>query len=62
MPLMRAIDPAVFVEFKRWIATAASNRPASKRSHDLLQADIVAALLKDDLLPAAYGAAQFGAA
>ena len=50
MALVRTIDPAVFVEFKRWMATAASNRPASKRRRDLLQADIVEGLLKDGLL------------
>ena len=50
MALMRTIDPAVFVSFKRWMAAKAQNRPAQKRRRDVRQADIVEGLLKEGLL------------
>ena len=60
MALMRTIDPAVFVSFKRWMAANALNRPAPKRRRDVRQADVVEALLREGLvltrvLPAAPG-------
>jgi hypothetical protein len=50
MALMRTIDPAVFVSFKRWMAENAQNRPEQKRRRDARQADIVEGLLKEGLL------------
>jgi hypothetical protein len=50
MTLMRTIIPEAFIEFKRWMAGKASNRPASKRRRDLHQATIVQALLDEGLL------------
>jgi len=50
MALMRTIDPAAFVEFKRWMAAAAPNRLKAKRRRDALQADIVQQLLDEGLL------------
>lgn len=50
MALMRTIDPAVFVSFKRWMADNAQKRPELKRRRDVRQADIVEALLKEGLL------------
>jgi hypothetical protein len=38
------------VEFKRWLANEAPHREAAKRRRDLLQADIVQALLDQGLL------------
>lgn len=59
MALMRTIDPAAFVEFKRWMASAARNRPEPRRRRDALQASIVQQLLDEGLLlsgrPAAPG-------
>ena len=57
MALMRTIAPAAFVEFKRWMSTSASHRPAAKRRRDALQADIVQKLLDEGLLVAAEAAA-----
>ncbi|MDP3709544.1 MAG: GSU2403 family nucleotidyltransferase fold protein [Polaromonas sp.] len=50
MALMRTIDPAVFVSFKRWMADNAQNRPEIKRRRDVRQADIVEGLLREGLL------------
>ena len=50
MAMMSTIAPATFVEFKRWMAKSAPNRPEPKRRRDLRQADIVAALLSQGLL------------
>jgi hypothetical protein len=50
MALMRTIAPRTFVEFKRWMAESAPQRPQLKRRRDLLQADIVQALLDEGLL------------
>lgn len=52
MALMRTVDPAVFVNFKRWMADKAQNRPEIKRRRDVRQADIVDHLLKEGLLQA----------
>ena len=51
MALMRTIGPVVFVEFKRWMATSATHRPAAKRRRDQVQAEIVQNLLDEDFLP-----------
>ncbi len=51
MALMRTIDPAVFVSFKRWMSGKA-DRPESKRRRDARQADIVDTLLSEGLLRA----------
>ena len=53
MALMRTIAPASFVEFKRWMATKAPQRPEAKRRRDLRQAAIVQKLLEDGVLVAA---------
>ena len=53
MALMRTIAPASFVEFKRWMAKAALNRPEPKRRRDTRQAEIIQALLDGGLLAAA---------
>jgi hypothetical protein len=50
MAVMRTIDPAVFVDFKRWMAEKAPNRPESKRRRDARQAAIVESLLNEGLL------------
>ena len=50
MALMRTIDPAVFVSFKRWMAENALNRPEPKRRRDVRQADVVEGLLREGLL------------
>jgi hypothetical protein len=50
MALMPTIDPRVFVEFKTWLATEASDRPAIKRRRDGQQAAIVQTLLDESLL------------
>ena len=50
MALMRTIAPASFVEFKRWMAKGAVNRPEPKRRRDARQADIVQTLLDEGLL------------
>lgn len=50
MTLMRTIAPESFVEFKRWMAKHAPQRPEAKRRRDLLQADIVQRLLDEGLL------------
>lgn len=49
MALMRTVAPAVFVEFKRWMAKQ-ETRPAQKRRRDALQADIVQQLLDEKAL------------
>ena len=48
--LMRTIDPAVFVSFKRWMAGNVQNRTAPKRRRDVRQADIVERLLGEGLV------------
>jgi hypothetical protein len=50
MTLMRTIAPETFVEFKRWMAEQAPNRPEAKRRRDRRQADIVQSLLDEGLL------------
>jgi hypothetical protein len=50
MALMKTIAPATFVEFKRWMAESAPQRPQAKRRRDLRQAAIVQALLDEGLL------------
>lgn len=50
MTLMRTIAPGPFIEFKRWMAAHAVNRPEAKRRRDIRQADIVQHLLDDGLL------------
>jgi hypothetical protein len=50
MTLMRTISPATFVEFKRWMASNAPQRPESKRRRDRRQAEIVQSLLDNGLL------------
>ena len=50
MALMRTIGPAVFVEFKRWMAGKAQHREQAKRRRDLRQADIVEKLMAEGLL------------
>lgn len=50
MTLMRTVDPATFVEFKRWMAASAPNRPEPKRRRDRRQADIVQSMLDNGLL------------
>lgn len=52
MAMMRTIDPQAFVDFKRWMASSASQRPAARRRRDALQADIVQELLDEGLLMA----------
>lgn len=56
MTLMRTIAPEAFVEFKRWMAEKAPQRPEPKRRRDLRQAAIVQALLDERLLVAKAGA------
>ncbi len=51
MGLMRTVAPATFVEFKRWMAAQAPNRPEPKRRRDRRQADIVQSLLDTGQLP-----------
>lgn len=48
--LMRTIAPAAFVEFRRWMASKAPQRPEAKRRRDLRQAEIVQKLLDEGLL------------
>ena len=50
MALMRTIDPAVFVSFKRWMAANTQNRPEPKRRRDVRQAEIVEGLLREGLV------------
>ena len=50
MAMMRTISPAVFVEFKRWMAEEAPQREPAKRRRDLLQAQIVQELMDQGLL------------
>lgn len=50
MAVMRTVAPAVFVEFKRWMAAEAQGREPAKRRRDSLQADIVQKLLEDQLI------------
>lgn len=50
MAIMRTIAPAAFVEFKRWLATKAKDRPPLKRRRDQRQAEIVQSLLDEGLL------------
>lgn len=50
MALMRTIDPAVFVSFKRWMAESAQNRQEPKRRRDVRQADVVEGLLREGLV------------
>lgn len=55
MTLMRTIAPETFVQFKRWMADKAPDRPEPKRRRDQRQADIVQALLDDGLLVSQAG-------
>lgn len=55
MALMRTIAPEAFVEFKRWLAEKAPQRPESKRQRDRRQAAIVQALLDEGLLVSQAG-------
>ena len=50
MALMRTVDPKVFVDFKRWLAAKAPDRPADKRQRDARQADIVENLINESRL------------
>lgn len=50
MTQMRTIAPETFVEFKRWMAASARQRPEPKRRRDLRQADIVQKLIDEGLL------------
>lgn len=50
MAMMHTISPAVFVEFKRWLASRARHREPIKQRRDTLQADIVQGLITDGLL------------
>jgi hypothetical protein len=45
MALMRTVAPATFVEFKRWMATQAKDRPKVRQVRDERQAEIVQWLL-----------------
>ncbi len=56
MTLMRTVAPATFVEFKRWMAARAPQRPEAKRRRDRRQADIVQSLLDTGLLVPEAGA------
>jgi len=58
MTLMRTIIPKAFVEFKRWMADKASNRPVPKRRRDRHQATIVQALLDEGLLQEEFSAVK----
>jgi len=55
MTLMRTIVPEAFVEFKRWMAEKAPQRPEPKRRRDRRQAAIVQALLDEGLLVSQAG-------
>jgi len=50
MAMMRTISPAIFVDFKRWMAEKAPAREPLKRNRDRRQADIVQGLLDQGLL------------
>ncbi len=50
MTTMRTIEPKAFVEFKRWMANQAPDRPEPKRRRDRRQADIVQSLIDGGLL------------
>jgi len=52
MALMSTIEPAIFQQFKTWLANEAPDRPAIKRRRDAHQARIVQALLDDGQLVA----------
>ncbi len=51
MALMRTIAPRNFIDFKRWMADEAPQRPEPKRRRDRRQAAIVQAMLDQRLLP-----------
>ncbi len=55
MTLMRTIVPEAFVEFKRWMAEQAPQRPEPKRRRDRRQATIVQTLLDEGLLMSQAG-------
>jgi len=55
MALMRTIAPEAFVEFKRWMAEKAPQRPEPKRRRDRRQAAIVQKLLDEGLLMSQAG-------
>lgn len=55
MTLMRTIVPEAFVEFKRWMAEKAPQRPEPKRRRDRRQATIVQTLLDEGLLMSQAG-------
>ena len=50
MTLMRTIAPETFVEFKRWMAAQALQRPDAKRRRNRRQADVVQSLMDAGLL------------
>lgn len=50
MARISTISPRSFVEFKRWLADKAKNRPEPKRRRDQRQASIVQHMLDDGLL------------
>jgi hypothetical protein len=50
MAMMHTISPATFVEFKRWMAAHARQRPDAKKRRDALQAGIVQRLMDEHLL------------
>ena len=56
MAMMHTIATGTFVDFKRWMAESAPQRPEPKRRRDASQADIVATLLAQGLLPATTAA------
>jgi hypothetical protein len=60
MALLRTISPEAFVEFKRWMAEKAPQRPEPKRQRDRRQADIVQTLLDEGLLVSRSGADATG--
>jgi hypothetical protein len=50
MALMRTVAPQAFIDFKRWLAEKAVDRPQPKRRRDKQQAAIVQELLESGLL------------
>lgn len=50
MTLMRTVAPQTFIDFKRWMAEQAPNRPDPKRRRDRRQAAIVQSLCDEGLL------------
>lgn len=50
MVTMKTVSPAVFMSFKRWMGTDASERERYKLRRDRMQADLVESLLHEGLL------------